>query len=49
MASRADSIANAWSRDQGCSAVSVTITPIGKERHRLSRFWGRWGSSSAGA
>jgi GNAT superfamily N-acetyltransferase len=27
--------AKAWCRAQGCSAVSVTITPAGERRHRL--------------
>jgi GNAT superfamily N-acetyltransferase len=33
--------AKAWCRTQGCSAVSVTITPAGERRHGLSQFYGR--------
>ena len=33
--------AKAWCRAQGCSAVSVTITPIGERHHQLSRFYDR--------
>jgi GNAT superfamily N-acetyltransferase len=35
--------AKAWCRAQGCSAVSVTVTPIGERRHRLSQFYARLG------
>jgi GNAT superfamily N-acetyltransferase len=35
--------AKAWCRTQGCSAVSVTITPAGERRHRLSHFYARLG------
>jgi GNAT superfamily N-acetyltransferase len=40
--------AQSWCRDQGCSAVSVTITPIGEERHRLSRFYSALGFELSG-
>jgi GNAT superfamily N-acetyltransferase len=40
--------ANAWCRAQGCSAVSVTITPIGERRHQLSRFYARLGFEPTG-
>lgn len=32
-----------WCRAQGCSAVSVTITPQGEQQHRLSEFYARLG------
>jgi GNAT superfamily N-acetyltransferase/catechol 2,3-dioxygenase-like lactoylglutathione lyase family enzyme len=35
--------AKAWCRAQGCSVVSVTITPAGERRHRLSHFYTRLG------
>jgi GNAT superfamily N-acetyltransferase len=35
--------AKIWCRAQGCSAVSVTITPAGERRHRLSQFYARLG------
>jgi GNAT superfamily N-acetyltransferase len=28
-----------WCYGKGCSAVSVTITPEGEERHALSQFY----------
>jgi len=37
-----------WCRAQGCSAVSVTITPTGEARHRLSRFYSRLGFEPTG-
>jgi GNAT superfamily N-acetyltransferase len=37
-----------WCRGKGCSAVSVTITPEGEERHTLSQFYARLGFESAG-
>jgi GNAT superfamily N-acetyltransferase len=40
--------AKAWCRAQGCSAVSVTITPVGERRHQLSRFYARLGFEQAG-
>ena len=40
--------AKAWCRAQGCSAVSVTITPMGEQRHRLSRFYARLGFEETG-
>jgi GNAT superfamily N-acetyltransferase len=30
--------AKAWCRAQGCSAVSITITPPGERRHQLADF-----------
>jgi GNAT superfamily N-acetyltransferase len=35
--------AKAWCRAQGCSAVTVTITSAGEQRHRLSHFYARLG------
>jgi GNAT superfamily N-acetyltransferase len=35
--------AKSWCLAQGCSAVSVTITPVGERRHRLSQFYGKLG------
>jgi GNAT superfamily N-acetyltransferase len=32
-----------WCRARGCSAVAVTITPIGEQRYRLSQFYARLG------
>jgi GNAT superfamily N-acetyltransferase len=32
-----------WCRAQGCSAVGVTITPIGEQHYRLSQFYARLG------
>jgi GNAT superfamily N-acetyltransferase len=40
--------AKEWCRAQGCSAVSVTITPIGERRQRLSRFYRRLGFELTG-
>jgi len=40
--------AKAWCRAQGCSAVSVTITPMGEQRYRLSRFYIRFGFEQTG-
>lgn len=40
--------AKIWSRAQGCSAVSVTITPAGERRHRLSQFYARLGFEQTG-
>jgi len=40
--------AKAWCRRQNCAAVSVTITPIGEERHRLSRFYAGIGFEPSG-
>lgn len=37
-----------WCRAQGCLAVSVTITPVGEQRHRLSRFYARLGFEPSG-
>jgi GNAT superfamily N-acetyltransferase len=35
--------AKAWCRAQGCSAVAVTITPLGEGRHRLGQFYAQLG------
>jgi hypothetical protein len=32
----------------GCSAVSVTITPEGEQRHGLTRFYQRFGFAGSG-
>lgn len=40
--------AKAWCRAQGCSAVSVTITPAGERRHRLGRFYAALGFAQSG-
>jgi GNAT superfamily N-acetyltransferase len=40
--------AKAWCREKSCSAVSVTITPIGEQRHRLSRFYAGIGFEPSG-
>jgi GNAT superfamily N-acetyltransferase len=48
LARRLIGAAKAWCRDQGCSAVAVTITPIGEERHRLSRFYCKLGFELSG-
>ena len=40
--------AKAWCRAQGCSAVSVTITPAGERRHGLSQFYARLGFAQSG-
>jgi GNAT superfamily N-acetyltransferase len=37
-----------WCRARGCSAVAVTITPIGEQRHRLSQFYARLGFEMSG-
>jgi len=37
-----------WCRDQGCSAVEVTTTPTGEQRHRLSAFYARLGFAPTG-
>jgi GNAT superfamily N-acetyltransferase len=37
-----------WCRGKGCSAVSVTITPEGEERHLLSQFYARLGFQATG-
>ena len=37
-----------WCRAQGCTAVSVTITPLGEQRHRLSRFCSAHGFEQTG-
>ena len=42
------SIAGSWCRTQGCSAVSVTITPAGERRHGLSQFYARRGFAQSG-
>ena len=40
--------AKTWCRAQGCSAVSVTITPLGEQRHQLSQFYARLGFEQTG-
>lgn len=40
--------AQAWCREQGCSAVEVTTTPTGERRHRLSAFYARLGFAPTG-
>jgi GNAT superfamily N-acetyltransferase len=40
--------AKAWCRAQGCSAVPVTITPLGEQRHQLSQFYARLGFEQTG-
>jgi GNAT superfamily N-acetyltransferase len=40
--------AKEWCRTQGCSAVSVTITPVGQQRHQLSEFYARLGFEPTG-
>jgi GNAT superfamily N-acetyltransferase len=40
--------AKIWCRAQGCSAVSVTITPVGERRHRLSQFYASLGFEQTG-
>ena len=40
--------AKAWCRTQGCSAVSVTITPAGEWRHGLSQLYARLGFAQSG-
>jgi GNAT superfamily N-acetyltransferase len=40
--------AKAWCHAQGCSAVSVTITPAGERRHRLSQFYAGLGFAQSG-
>jgi GNAT superfamily N-acetyltransferase len=40
--------AKEWCRAQGCTAVSVTITPLGEQRHRLSRFYAALGFEQTG-
>jgi GNAT superfamily N-acetyltransferase len=37
-----------WCRAHGCSAVAVTITPIGEQHHRLSQFYARLGFEMSG-
>jgi GNAT superfamily N-acetyltransferase len=37
-----------WCRERGCSAVAVTITPIGEQHYRLSRFYARLGFELSG-
>jgi len=40
--------AKVWCRTQGCSAVSVTITPARERRHGLSQFYARLGFAQSG-
>jgi GNAT superfamily N-acetyltransferase len=37
-----------WSRNQGCSAVEVVITPDGEASHELSRFYRKLGFAETG-
>jgi GNAT superfamily N-acetyltransferase len=37
-----------WCRVHGCSAVAVTITPIGEQHYRLSKFYARLGFELSG-
>ena len=37
-----------WCRAQGCTAIAVTITPLGEQRHRLSRFYATLGFEQTG-
>jgi GNAT superfamily N-acetyltransferase len=48
LARRLVEFAKAWCRMQGCSAVSVTITPAGERRHGLSQFYARLGFAQSG-
>jgi len=40
--------AKAWCSANSCSAVSVTITPIGEQQHQLSKFYARLGFEQTG-
>src|SRR5215469_16371527 len=37
-----------WCRSQGCTAIAVTITPLGEQRHRLSQFYAAFGFEQTG-
>jgi GNAT superfamily N-acetyltransferase len=37
-----------WCRSQGCTAIAVTITPFGEQRHRLSQFYAAFGFEQTG-
>jgi GNAT superfamily N-acetyltransferase len=37
-----------WCRAQGCTAIAVTITPLGEQRHQLSRFYATLGFEQTG-
>jgi GNAT superfamily N-acetyltransferase len=37
-----------WCRAQGCTAIVVTITPLGEQRHQLSRFYAALGFEQTG-
>jgi GNAT superfamily N-acetyltransferase len=37
-----------WCRAQGCTAIAVTITPLGEQRHGLSRFYATLGFEQTG-
>jgi len=41
IARRLVAAATGWCRDQGCSTLSVTITPEGETRHHLTAFYER--------
>jgi len=38
----------AWCRQEGCTAVLVTVTPEGEARHDLIEFYGRRGFANTG-
>jgi GNAT superfamily N-acetyltransferase len=40
--------AKAWCGAQACSAVTVTITPLGERRYQLGQFYGRLGFEQTG-
>jgi GNAT superfamily N-acetyltransferase len=48
LARRLVEAAMAWCREQLCSAVSVTVTPIGESRHGLGEFYVRLGFAPSG-
>jgi GNAT superfamily N-acetyltransferase len=37
-----------WSRQRGCAGASVTVTPIGETRYRLSEFYRHLGFEATG-
>ena len=48
LAQRLIASAKDWCREQGCSAVSVTIAPTDERRDRLGRFYARLGFTLTG-
>ena len=38
----------AWCRQEGCTAVLITVTPEGEARHDLIEFYGRRGFANTG-